>query len=294
MKKLLTLMMMVVLSLTMLCACTPKEKTEEEIKADLATHPSFFHAQEVEITEFEVIKRQTNAKEYSDVIYVGVSAENENIAFHRSYCMEYGLYDEGWILDSVTPTPDPTWSMVPKKGPDQALADIAVAENLEEGAAPWTFIEKQEILENGYCCFFYQRVESYNIKDYVHTCAVVYTFDYESAEWVLSEKPSEIEISWKLEGKWQGYHGEKSNMFDVFEEEDEEAYVLYFTPVEGDTFHVDMYRSGELHLSKDFDFRKSNMIPFKVGYMQYWIYVDTDIYFYNSVTKEYSYFQRAE
>ena len=29
-------------------------------------HPGFFHVQEVEITEFEVIKRQTNAKEKTD------------------------------------------------------------------------------------------------------------------------------------------------------------------------------------------------------------------------------------
>ena len=45
---------------------------------------------------------------------------------------------------------------------------------------------------------------------------------------------------------------------------------------------------------KPIDFGTSSKIPFKVGYMQYWVNVDTDVYFYNSITKEYSYFQKVE
>lgn len=53
------------------------------------------------ITALEILKRQTNAEDKQDIVYVTIQAEAETAKYVRSYQVEYGLYDEGWVLKII-------------------------------------------------------------------------------------------------------------------------------------------------------------------------------------------------
>lgn len=202
---------------TVLCGCgSPAVKTEEEMQADLTAHKNFYHAQEVDIREFEVIKRQTNEEEKEDIIFVQLSAENENISGKMSYRLQYGLYEEGWILDNVTVYGDGENQITPKSEVGQAVADADVKAASEYA---YTFQEKSVDLENGFCGYAY----SYTTPD---GCVgldyyLSYEFNQETAKWekvkgqesmtLLGETPqSVVDADMKAESEYAFSFAEKS------------------------------------------------------------------------------------
>lgn len=117
------MVILVLAVLLILSGCGAKEKSESEIASDLAANPGFYSTQDVTISDIEIIKRQTNTKEKTDYIYVNVKAQNENIECRLSYELYYALYNEGWVLDSVTPYESQNWEITPLSGPTQEQAD---------------------------------------------------------------------------------------------------------------------------------------------------------------------------
>lgn len=174
---------------TIFCGCGVAEKTEEEIKTDLSEHKNFFSAQMVEITDFEIIKRQTDEKAKEDIVYVQVSAENTDISCQLSYCLQYGLYDEGWILDDVTIYDEGVTKVVPKTEVEQTLVDSDV-----RNITGYDFIFEDKVVDlgNGSCEYIY----GYTTKD---GCASVkfypaYRFNEETAEWEMISKQQEVTL----------------------------------------------------------------------------------------------------
>lgn len=86
----------------LLSGCSKSGKSEKEIVQDLQINSFFQDGMDVEITQYNVIKRQTDVDNKSDVVYINVDAENKDFRWNRSYVMTYGLYNEGWILDDIT------------------------------------------------------------------------------------------------------------------------------------------------------------------------------------------------
>lgn len=86
----------------LLCGCTSQAvKTEEEILADMQERKLPEECEGAVISGIEIIKRQTNQEDKQDIVYVTMQAESENAKLVRSYKLEYNLYDEGWVLDTV-------------------------------------------------------------------------------------------------------------------------------------------------------------------------------------------------
>lgn len=56
------------------------------------------------ITEFEIVKRQTDAEDKTDTVYstLTVINDDESVQGHIDLKIVYGLYDEGWILDECS------------------------------------------------------------------------------------------------------------------------------------------------------------------------------------------------
>lgn len=77
-----------------------KTVSKKEISDDLAEY-SNFAGLDMSIQEYEEVKRDTDKKNKYDHIWVNVVAENDEIAYSASYYIVYGLYNSGWILESI-------------------------------------------------------------------------------------------------------------------------------------------------------------------------------------------------
>lgn len=129
----LLIIFMPLLAVFLLSGCSPKAKSEKEIIADLQESPCFFPEQEVLITDYEIIKRQTDKKNKSDMIYVKIFAENDNITCELSYSMTYALYNEGWILDNVSGYNILDWIITPLQGVDDATIQSVIDSYINDG-----------------------------------------------------------------------------------------------------------------------------------------------------------------
>ena len=130
MKKWIALLLALVMCLS-LCACgggnTGREdttKTIDQIIDDLedAGVPNE-SMREVEITDLEILKRQTNVDAMQDIIYVTIDGRSDTALFVRSYRLDYKLYNEGWILDSFEEYSEGKHATKPSDTPDQSIID---------------------------------------------------------------------------------------------------------------------------------------------------------------------------
>ena len=82
-----------------------------------------FISQNVKISDYEIIKRQTDKKNKSDIIYLTVRTADTNLTCELSYMMQYTLYNDGWVLESVERYADGPWS-IEGLSEEQLLEDI--------------------------------------------------------------------------------------------------------------------------------------------------------------------------
>ena len=82
-----------------------------------------FISNTVEIADYEIIKRQTNKEDKTDFIYLTVRTDDPELTCELSYIMQYVLYNEGWLLESVERYLDGPWHL--GNPPEEVLlADI--------------------------------------------------------------------------------------------------------------------------------------------------------------------------
>jgi len=111
----------------LMSGCKAHSKSERDIIVDLQNESSFQRGMGVEITDYSIIKRQTDPDNKSDIVYINVDAENEQVKWNRSYVMTYGLYNEGWILDDVTDYEISGWKIWPTQGISDTMLNDYIA-----------------------------------------------------------------------------------------------------------------------------------------------------------------------
>lgn len=184
-------------AVTMLGGCTPKVKEEADLTVELTEHKDFIDVENAEVSNMEIIKRQTDKDAKEDIVFVQVAGENEEVAFEKSYRLKYGLYDQGWILDQVTEYSEGVNEVTPKKPAAQSKvdADVQAFSNLA-----YKYESVSEDLANGQCSYTYV----YTTEDGCasKTCQIDYQFDEDAVEWkkngvhetlaILAEPPQAV------------------------------------------------------------------------------------------------------
>lgn len=108
--------------LLLMSGCTKSSsKSEKELLADLQENSFFLCNQEIMITDYSIIKRQTDVQGKTDIVYINVRAEDGFISWDCSYVMTYGLYNEGWILDDIAAYDESNWKVQPLQGVDDEV-----------------------------------------------------------------------------------------------------------------------------------------------------------------------------
>lgn len=139
-----------------LTACGSKAVNEKQITEDIKTCEELV-ALNVEVTDWEIIKRQTDEENKTDLIYCKVNAKNDDYSVVRSYVMKYTLYNDGWVLDYIENYDglDASSETVPLRGVshEQVLKDIAKINAAEYASAEYAIVNfnfaPQENLQTG-------------------------------------------------------------------------------------------------------------------------------------------------
>lgn len=135
----------IILMIMVLSGCSKSGKAEKEILKDLQANPAFIAAN-VEISDYEIIKRQTDVNNKTDLVYITVYTNDPELTCSLSYKLEYELYNEGWLLESVNRSDGPWEISGPKE--DQLISDI---KDYDFYFSDWDlFVQDIEIVDEGY------------------------------------------------------------------------------------------------------------------------------------------------
>lgn len=140
-------------------------KSENEIKTDLVAQQlpaeAYTDSEPPEITSFQILKRQTNVDDKTDLVYVTYTTTTACADFVRSYLLTYTLYNDGWILDDYEYC-DGDYRTIPKVEPDDELVDSLFEYYDFQGGeyTNWVITERNVDVENGTANFTVQASQS--------------------------------------------------------------------------------------------------------------------------------------
>lgn len=213
MKKYVLLMCFSVLSAFFLVGCNSSEKiaSEDRLKDELYSHLVFSRFSDglsMEISDFEVVKRQTNTENMIDTIWVDVKASSETVEAQMCYIMTYGLYNDGWKIDDIKEDNVNLWSFVPLSG----VPDEEIMRYLPDNAEIWGNVFD---IETGIQTVRYHYTESYRYCEVSYNDRLEFEFgksyySYAPGQWVyLNNYNVERYEAWSIDGTWQFYKADE-------------------------------------------------------------------------------------
>lgn len=152
---------------------------EAELKEDLGSSDIFSQSvpsKDVEITNLEIIKRQTIPEDRVDKVWVSTSVASDAVEGDISFIMFYNLYSDGWRFEEAAEYEHSSWEYRPLVG----ISEESVLEEMPEGAE----ILKNECdltARNQKVTYIYK--EKYPYCDYVYLKEFEYCFDRNNGCW---------------------------------------------------------------------------------------------------------------
>lgn len=103
MKKAIVFSALTVLFIMLLTSCGPSVPDEEQIRADIgeSEYMTDYFRNGYTITGVTVSKRQTSKEDNIDTVWADVAVQNDYASGTVHCIVVYGLYNEGWLCDSV-------------------------------------------------------------------------------------------------------------------------------------------------------------------------------------------------
>ena len=188
--------------------CGKKEASATQLRNDLSESAQFTDLSNrlnVEITNFEIVKRQTTLEKKVDTVWVEVDIAGDAVKGKVYYKMTYNLYNDGWRLENVAPDETGQWSFTPLTGASEEL----ILSYLPDGAE---IVSDGIDLKGGLHWIDYQYVEEYPYCNVTYTRQCTFSFGskYNNStssrgEWGRwNDVELDIFEDWHIEGTWEG------------------------------------------------------------------------------------------
>lgn len=220
------------LLLISLCGCSPSAKSEKEIIVDLQESLSSSDNTDVKVIDYSIIKRQTDAKNKTDTIYINTTTEDDLVLWKCSYVMTYGLYNEGWVLDEIVGYDEASWTFQPLQGVSddviQGYIDIYREDNMFDSIEVIDRITTlQENLGNDFVAF--QAVKEHLYATEILEFSQTWYFDEYTCSFYVTGSPLQTDRTIILKenivgAMWSGlarYYGTQNlfaDQFDIYAE----------------------------------------------------------------------------
>lgn len=207
MRKLLSLSIIYLFLLMLLSSCgKAASKNNAQIMQDVQRNFSFVLERNLNVKRIEIEKRDTDIANKTDTIYAKISAENQDINCVINVMLEYRLYNDGWLFESIQEYRRSDWTAKPLRGITKKEAS-ALAE--EYSLARYkrydqiNFVDSFEDLGNGYQSFIFDMQNDYNYLTQIDTRELVLEFDENLMEWVHQFYIRNTIEHWDINGIWR-------------------------------------------------------------------------------------------
>ena len=232
--------------LLLLTGCGKKPASASALENDLYNSGGFSRFSNelgMNITDFEIEKRQTTTESKVDIVWVSVKASGDTVKGEMYYKMTYNLYNDGWLLETIEDDNVDSWHFEPLCGvPDAEIADYMPEEaeilentvDLDTATQTVTYTYEEPHL---YCDVTYKKQLVFDFGD------VYYSFGMcEPGTWGFRDEVDAGSYEdWHLNGTWYG-------KFDGFPYNDGVEYYLTIDEVPTVSVHANN-AGGEFEIS---------------------------------------------
>lgn len=198
----------------LLAGCAEKTADESQLRADLYSSDAFSeyaNDRNMEITDLEIVKRQTDEAQKVDAVWIRANAASEEVEAEMYYVMTYNLYNDGWLLESVEDDEIDSWCFVPLQG----VSDDVIANDLQY-FSNYEILNNELDLEQGRQTITFTYEETHLYCTITSTEQLIYEFenayyDFGTAyagEWGSSFVTLDSSTVWNVCGTYQNSDGE--------------------------------------------------------------------------------------
>ena len=205
------------LLLLLLTGCGKKTAGDARLLDDLNASDYFLVSSVgVQFSKLTVDKRLTDEAQKSDQVYVTAEGENDLFTCSLGLQMNYTLYNDGWLLDSVEELYMDTDSITPKAEPTQAEIDIALRGAVGKEDFSAKQISKEVDLQNASVYYTYKIVEPGTWVDRVSEVSVGGSMSPHSYGWDLygNEESYYWDYSQVL-GRWSAWQTGSCDRYEI-------------------------------------------------------------------------------
>lgn len=264
-----------------ICGCSSNGgvKTEKQIIGDI-NNSEYLSKYGLEVYDIEISRRKTDKNNKTDSMVTWIQSKNDIMEYSMGFELNYTLYEEGWLLDSINPLDKEAWQYCATKTPSIEEVDEVIKER-HPNAKSYEYNDS-EYDEINKITYNYSIIEehpyvtydiSYNIR-YVFTPDENWYALLESSTDGVSDSGSTKTENWNINGTWtysnsdnlnatitinnydgknidcsydikydgvEKYHFQKSGTFEVQELWLEYTLQKYNS---GDSYFTDIYGSG--------------------------------------------------
>ncbi|MCD7789925.1 MAG: hypothetical protein LUH55_05115 [Bacteroides thetaiotaomicron] len=208
-------LLVIIGSVLLLSGCGSTVASEKQIRTDLEDNDVFYkytHSLQLQISSISISKRQTDKSNKTDTIWIEVDAESDAVSSVMYYTMTYGLYNDGWLLDTVEVDKTDEWSYYPLTGVEGEELRYYIGEDaeiisnevdLETGTQE---VSTYEVVSYTYCDIYYRKMYSF-----------IFGGDYYNlGTWRLLEtKDIGTSEEWDIDGTWKYVVNNETTTLDI-------------------------------------------------------------------------------
>lgn len=259
----ISIALMSIVALFCLSGCS---KSEKDISNDIANVDSYFTLYDLQLTDYEITKRQTNNSEKTDFVWIEISGENDDFSYDAAYTATYIKYNDGWHLEDYTleksdysALNEPSLDLV-KDNLSKDYADLEVVQNTgRPGSNKKSYVLSGSIRDN------------YIIRTY--EISTNYAFSPKTGWHKESEDDSISAVQYDIVGEWLFEDSEHIYYIHISDATDDKVTFKYsflnknINPDDGywqlRQSDYETYTIGLLH---DIDYLRENTCYFDVGW----------------------------
>lgn len=222
MKRNLLVLILLGIMLLLLTGCGKKPASASVLENDLYNSGGFSRFSNelgMNITDFEIEKRQTTTESKVDIVWVSVKASGDTAKGEMYYKMTYNLYNDGWLLETIEDDNVDSWHFEPLCGvPDAEIADYMPEEaeilentvDLDTATQTVTYTYEEPHL---YCDVTYKKQLVFDFGD------VYYSFGMcEPGTWGFRDEVDAGSYeTWNISGTWYAEFERAHNKYGKYE-----------------------------------------------------------------------------
>lgn len=188
------------------CESGKPAASEAEMVSEIISRDNMIRNYNLQVDSSTISKRQTNTEQKTDYIWIDLNASNSDFSYSAEYCLEYALYNDGWLLEDYSKSN----SSYEAKNYSSITIEQAEQEIRSLDYDQWKFEDRQELFN---CVVFtYSASTNRYYQEMNYTVIITFTFTPGDSWDNVVHQEIITDTKWDIIGEWR-YQDSQNDLY---------------------------------------------------------------------------------